>query len=82
MFIIDHGPDNYAEGFELKDITFYRAAWEHPAEASAGVWIVKLVFRNGFQDALRFTQKDYERFVLGMKKLNFEVVEEGEGAGT
>ena len=70
MFILGHGPDNYEEGIELKDISFFRASWEHPANASSGVWIVKVVMRNGYQDALRFSEKDYERFVWEMKKVS------------
>lgn len=70
MFLIGHGPDNYEEGIELKDISFYRASWEHPTNATSGIWIVKIVLRNGYQDALRFTEKEYDNFVWAVRKLN------------
>jgi hypothetical protein len=78
MFILEHGPDNYSEGIDLHQLAFYRASWEHLAADTCGVMIVKIVMHSGFQDSLRFTIKDYERFQKEIKRLNIRVVQAGE----
>lgn len=69
FFQVDHGLDNYEELLCLSEIQFIRAGWSPPRGCQeSGTWTARVVFRNGREEKIIFSESGYEELLTILEK--------------